>query len=625
MGADAVTVDTQRASTVTAQSDAVGRLLRTWPPSPRVVLGTALVLIAAQAVVRGSLVLGGNLYWDDLILIGRSSAMPLLSPEFLFYDHDGHFMPAAFLVAGVTTMLAPLQWSVPAATLIALQLLAALAVLRVLWLVLGPRPVLPAVLALYLFTPLTLPPFAWWAAGLNSLPLQAALAWVAGDALLLARTGRRRYALTGTVVTVVALAFFEKSVLVPFVAFAVVALAARVDGTRSPVLAAWRSGRPLWLGCGAVLGAWAAVYLAVVDSELRFPAPAEAAMFVHHGTSLGVVPALLGGPWRWERWPPGPPWAIPPTGLVVAAWAVVALAVVLTLRCKQRTGWVWVTMVAYVAASEVAMMLARSGPDTVYEIAQSLRYTSDSAVMLVLGLALLIRAPRRPDLGRVGPLLQPVSTPPFVAAITALLVTSCLWSTVTFARSWEANPGAGYLAAARDSLAEHRDVPLLDQPVSLMTLLPVAAPWNMASRVFGPLTDRPAFASSTSELRALDQSGRLVSATVDPTRWTVQGQEPGCGTRIGPAGGDVPLSGPLMIWEWTAVLNYHASVDGTVSVGLGAGAPVDVPVRAGLHQAFVRIYGTGSALSVRPVTPGLELCLGSGPVGVVVPGTEAIP
>ncbi len=133
-------------------------------------------------------------------------------------------MPAAFLAAGLATAVAPLQWWPAAVTLVGLQLLASLAVLRLLWLLLGPRPALLAPLALYLFAPLTVPSFAWWAAGLNSLPMQAALAWVAGDALLLARTGRCWYALTGTVVTAVALAFFEKSVLVPLVAFVVLAL-----------------------------------------------------------------------------------------------------------------------------------------------------------------------------------------------------------------------------------------------------------------------------------------------------------------------------------------------------------------------------------------------------------------
>ncbi|MFF0817824.1 hypothetical protein ACFYVR_22065 [Rhodococcus sp. NPDC003318] len=594
----------------------------TW--TPRVVLAVALVLVAAQTVVRGGLALDGNLYWDDLILTGRSSAMPLLSPEFLFYDHDGHFMPAAFLTAGVTTALAPLQWWAAASTLIVLQLLAALAVLRVLWLLLGPRPVLPALLALYLFAPLTVPSFAWWAAGLNSLPLQAALAWVAGDALLLARTGRRRYAVTGTLVAVGALAFFEKSVLVPWVAFAVLALVLRVDGTASPVRTAWRSARTLWVASAAVLAVWAVVYLNVADTGMRVPPLGEALRFAHHGTSLGLVPTLVGGPWRWERWPPGPPWAVPPWALVVAGWVVVIVAFVVSARCKQRTGWVWVSMVAYVAASQAAMMLARSGPDTTYELAQTLRYTSDSAVLLALGLALIIRAPRRTDTGRVGALAAPLASPAVATVIVTGLVASSVWSTVTFARAWNDNPGADYLTTARAQLSEHRDAPLLDQPVSLMTLLPVAAPWNRASRVFGPLADRPAFAAAISELRVLDESGRLVHATVEPLRWTAPGPEPGCGTRIGGAGGTVPMDGPLMIWEWTAQLNYFANADGTVAVGLGAGEPVEVPVQTGLNQAFVRLYGTGAHLSVQPRTPGLELCVGSGPVGVVVPGTEAV-
>ncbi|CRK52236.1 conserved membrane hypothetical protein [Rhodococcus sp. RD6.2] len=600
---------------------------RRW--TPRTLLVAALVLVAAQTAVRGALALGGNLYWDDLILTGRSAALPLLSPEFLFYNHDGHLMPAAFLTAGITTALAPLQWWAAAVTLIGLQLLAALAVLRVLWLLIGPRPALLAVLALYLFAPLTVPSFAWWAAGLNSLPLQAALAWVAGDALLLARTGRRRYALTGTLVTALALAFFEKSVLVPFVAFAVVALTMRVDGDATPMRSAWRSGRRLWLGTGAVVAVWAPVYLVVAGTGIHVPPASDVIAFIRHGTSLGIVPTLLGGPWQWERWPPGPPWAAPPTGLVLAAWVVLAAAFVVTVRGTKRTGWVWAGIVAYVAASEVAMMLGRSGADTTHELAQTLRYTSDSAVILVLGLAILFRAPRRsvaraPRPDDTGAFRRTITNPVVVTALVAGLVASSVWSTVTFARSWQDNPGADYLATATRSLAEHRDVPLLDQPVSLMTLLPVAAPWNNASNVFAPLKDRPEFVDATSELRVLDESGRLVHATVEPARWTVQGSEPRCGIRIGPAGGEVPLTGPLMVWQWTAQLNYHATVDGVVDVGLGAGEAVAVPVHKGLNQAFVRIYGTGDHLSVRPVTPGLQLCLGAGPVGVVLPGTDAI-
>ena len=95
-----------------------------------------------QLVVRAVLAFNGYFYWDDLILIGRAGTQDLLSVGYLFDDHDGHVMPAAFLVAGGITRIAPLQWFLPAISLIVLQLLASLALLRALHVILGWRPVL---------------------------------------------------------------------------------------------------------------------------------------------------------------------------------------------------------------------------------------------------------------------------------------------------------------------------------------------------------------------------------------------------------------------------------------------------------------------------------------------------
>ena len=111
-----------------------------------------------------------------------------------------------------------------------LQLLASLALLRALHVILGWRPVLLVPLTFALFTPLGVPGFAWWAAALNSLPMLAALAWVCGDAILLVRTGNQRYAVTGLAVYLGGLLFFEKSAVIPFVAFTVAALLAYVTG-----------------------------------------------------------------------------------------------------------------------------------------------------------------------------------------------------------------------------------------------------------------------------------------------------------------------------------------------------------------------------------------------------------
>ncbi|MFE3289670.1 hypothetical protein [Rhodococcus sp. NPDC059234] len=589
-----------------------------WRPTGARVLQFAVALIAIQLVVRGVVAARGYFYWDDLILTGRSAALPLLSPEFLLYDHDGHFMPAAFLVAGVATRLAPYQWAVPAVMLVLLQALASLAVLRLLTALLGRRPALLVPLGLYLFSPLTLPSFAWWAAGLNALPLQAGLAWVAADAVVLCRTGRRRYAVSGTAVFAGSLLFFEKSVLVPFVAFAVVVLLRRVDGRRRPVRGTLVRGAALWGPAAVVLAVWAAVYRFAVNPTVAVHDSEMTSELLTHTTTRGLFPTMLGGPWVWDRWPPSPPWADPPTVVVAVGVATAVVVVVGSVVWKRRVGCVWPAAIAYVLASEAAMVIARSGPGTTYELGQTLRYLADSSVVIAIAVALVLRAPVRDRWAAgAGP---PANARRAVAAGLAVTFgASCLWSTATFSRSWEDNPTVEYLATVRSSLAAHRDVPLLEQPVSIWVLLPVAHPHNLAGRVFAPLPDRPAFAESTPELRMIDDAGAVVDAEVTWTRAITDGPVPGCGHRVTAEGSELPLDGPMSNWEWTAQLNYYASEDGRIDVAMRDGDPVTVPVRRGPNSVFVRLVGGGDRLVVRSLDPGLALCIGVGPVGVVVP------
>src|ERR1700737_541597 len=218
-----------------------------WAARPPNVALAAAALIAVQLVIRGVLAFRGYFYWDDLILVSKAGTHGLLSPSYLFDDHDGHVMPAAFLVAGAITRLAPLNWVGPAISLVVLQLLASLALLRGLYVILGWRPVLLVPLTFALFTPLGVPGFAWWAAALNSLPMLAALAWVCADAILLVRPGNQRYAVSGVRVYLGGLLFFEKAAVIPFVAFAIVALLWHAQGERAPLTKAWRDGFRLWV------------------------------------------------------------------------------------------------------------------------------------------------------------------------------------------------------------------------------------------------------------------------------------------------------------------------------------------------------------------------------------------
>ncbi len=587
--------------------------MRSW------VARTALLLIALQLVIRAVLAFGGYFYWDDLILVGRAGTQNLLSPAYLFDDHDGHVMPGAFLVAGAITRLAPLNWVGPAISLVVLALLASLALLRALYVILGWRPVLLVPLIFALFTPLAVPGFAWWAAALNSLPMLAALAWVCADAILLVRTGEHRYAITGTLAYLGGLLFFEKSAIIPFVAFTVAALYCHVTGSGS-TRKVWRRGARLWAPCLMLTGAWVGVYLMVVDQQRWSFDLSMTWDLLWRSFTHGIVPGLVGGPWDWQRWAPASPWATPPVAVMSLGWVALASVIAVTLMRKQRIGGVWLAALGYAVACQVPIYLMRSSRFTALELAQTLRYLPDLVVVLALLAAVGLCAPNRQ---RFQWLDSSVTRSRSTACLAVVFVVSCLYSTATFLASWRDNPAQPYLQNARSALATAHassEAPMLDQEVDPLVLQRVAWPENLASHMFALLHDRPEFDSATTELRMLDAVGNLADAKVTWVRFIQPGPAPQCGYLVQP---DfpvrMPLDGPLLPADWTAEINYLANSDGSMMLSLAEGAEVKVPVRPGLNRVYVRLPGAGDAITVRANTAALSVCIASGPVGFVAP------
>lgn len=587
---------------------------------PRVAV-VAAALIVVQLVIRAVLAFGGYFYWDDLILIGKAGTEGLLSPAYLFDDHDGHVMPAAFLIAGVLIRLAPLDWTGPAISLVVLQLLASLALLRALYVILGWRRVLLIPLTFALFTPLGVPGFAWWAAALNSLPMLAALAWVCADAVLLVRTGNQRYALTGLLVYLGGLLFFEKAAVIPFVAFAVAALLCHVRGERPALLTAWRGALRLWVASLILTVAWVAIYLAVVNQQRWSSDLAMTGDLLSRSITHGIVPGLSGGPWHWDRWAPASPWATPPPLAMAVGWLVLIAVLALTLVRKQRIGPVWLTAAGYAVACQVPIYLMRSSRLTALELAQTLRYLPDLVVVLALLAAVGFCAPNR-SLGARWLDGSPQRTV-VTTGLAVLFVASSLFSTATFLTSWRDNPTQAYLRNARAGLAAahaNSTAPLLDQEVDPLILQRVAYPENLASHMFALLRDRPEFATATTQLRMFDSSGRLIPARVTWIRTIKPGPMPQCGYFAQP---DKParmmLDGPLLPADWTVEFNYLANSDGSMTVSLPEGPGVKVPVHPGLNRVYARLPGAGDAIMVRANTTALALCIASGPVGFLAP------
>lgn len=583
----------------------------------------AVALIAGQLIIRGWLVATGNFYWDDLVLIARASSNPILSWEYLGHSHDGHFMPAAFLLAGVATWLAPVNWALPALTLIVLQAIASVAVWRMIR-VIAPAARAGALVALafYLFSPMTVPAFAWWASGLNTLPMQAALAWIVADAVGLARgdidpEGRRAVWIRSTVVFVVALAFFEKSLFILPIAFVAAVLASGAG--RTALTSTLRAGRELWSSLAVVTALWVVVYFVTADPFAGNHSVGQTARLVWRSVNHAIVPSLVGGPWEWDRWTPGPPTGFPATWMIVAGWLV--LAAVTWWAVTRRRGAVPIIAFAalYAVAAQIPVMWNRSSPETAVALAQHMRYLPDTALVFAIAIALLAGArsttasppERRHSAEEKSPavLLVPV--------VAALAMVSAVVSLVSFSASWRDNPTGDYLKTAVATLHDNAEATLLDQSVPLEILQPVVYPDNQISRIFGRVDPRPEFGTSTDRLLVLDTAGNAVPGGVTQRRLVGAGLGNCARPEIsGPT--RLALDGPLFPWPWTVALSYCATRDGEVEMKLDGGQAVRVPVRSGLGSIYVRLDGGGDAISVRPVTAGLRLHTGAGRVGEAV-------
>ncbi|MCR5978452.1 hypothetical protein GDN83_12070 [Gordonia jinghuaiqii] len=593
-------------------------------PNARMVSLIAVSLIVGQLIIRGVLAVTGNFYWDDLVLIAQASSNPIISWDYLGHSHDGHFMPAAFLVAGVTTWLAPLNWTLAAVTLIVLQALASVAVWRMIR-VLAPQARGGALVALglYLFSPMTVPAFAWWSAGLNTLPMQAAMAWIVADAVRLGRgdvdpSRRRAVWLRSTVVFVIALAFFEKSLFIFPVALVAAVLANGGIRRLTPTL---RAGRELWISLGVVSALWTVVYFVVSDPTAGQHSVAQTARLVWRSVNHAIVPSLVGGPWEWDRWTPSPPTGLPAVWMIVGGWLVVAAVAWWGVTRKRGAAAILLAAALYAVAAQIPVMWNRSSPETALALAQHMRYLPDTALVLAIAVALLCAAPsraaheqRRAAERSPGVLLLPVAA--------AFAVVSALVSLVSFSASWRDNPTGDYLETAVASLHDSADQmapdqALLDQSVPLEILQPVVYPDNQISRIFGRVDPRPAFGVSTDRLLVLDTAGNLVPGGVTQRRLISAGDGT-CGAPEVTGPTELGLDGPLFPWVWTIALSYCATRDGEIEVSLDDGDAVRVPVRAGLGAMYVRLDGGGDAIDVRPVTAGLRLHTGAGRVGEAV-------
>lgn len=615
---------------------------------PRSALAASVGVGLLAWIVRCWVTAAGWFYWDDLSLYATAKAEsnPI---GLLFRAHDGHVMPGAWLVEWLLAHAAPLNWAAAVSVAALLHAIALAAVGRALWILVTLRgaPGRPAAagaavvlgLALYGFAPLVLPAGTWVAAALNALPLHAAMALAVAHLVRAVYGGARLGpgpgpdAAVAAVAVFIGLCFTERALLI-LPAAALVLIAMALAGWRATRRGAWiRAIVPSLI----VTGIGMIVYFAATSGEDGTPSDPSLAGLGEalKSTYIDVVlSALAGGPWRWDRWHPGPPFA-DPSAFAIGAGVVIACAVLaLTYLRRGAVVWMWLPVAVYPLAPVFALTVARTGPETAEVIANTMRHVSELAVVIALCAALVLATGR--TRGRAGGDEQrPADSRAIgqdqgggpawrigVAVAAVLLIASSGVSTVSYARSWGEQPSRDYFAGLRETAAERGpDDPLPDQAVALDVLLPVVAPNHMLSRLVDGVDGYPNVEKWSTDPVLLGDDGRPVDTEMLELRHIAQGPEEGCGTRItaGAGGAQIPLDGPLINREWVVQLNYFASADGTVELTLGGGEPETVPVTAGLGQVTVEVVGDGEALGVAPSADVGDMCVASGPIGGLMP------
>ncbi len=585
----------------------------------------AAALIALSVAWRAGITRRGYLAVDDFPLISRADAAGL-GPDYLLALYNNHFMPAAHLLTWVTHRLTGYEYWPYATLLIIGQAVVSIALYRLLVLMLPASWAVLVPLCLFLFTPLTLEVSAWWAVGVNMLPMQLAMVLAVGAFVRYADTGARRHLVTLGLAVALGLVFFEKSLLV--VAF-VFLLAVLLYAGGNPVTAI-RRWWPAWLVLTAVSLAYLAAYLGAATSSLRRPASGdEVTTFLGQLFGHTVIPGLLGGPWTWLDGADGAALAAPTEPARWAALVVFALFVGATIRLRRAVAArAWLLLALYLALVAALLGATRLGSGFSGVAGAVPRYVAEIAVVaaICVGAALCgVRALSPPE-------PSPASAPALPAAARSpvwgyaafagvvLFLASSLWSGVGFGNDWAIKAGRDYLTTARAELAAApAGTVFMDLPVPEAVVPSLSAPYNAQSRFFAPLDRDPVFVTKARALSVFDEAGHIRPAWVKGVTAT-PGPEPGCGYKLTRGQADrVSLTGRVVDYWHAARIAYISDRDTTATFRLGDGTVTPFTVHRGLNAVFLLVRGGGAEVELAVADPAATVCTDEIAVGALVP------
>lgn len=587
----------------------------------------ASVLIIVQLAFRAWAAFGGWFFIDDFKFL--SASRQPLTLGLLMEPHDDKLMPGGLLIAWLVAKSGAFAWPVAAASLVAMQAMASVACWFMLRSLFEVRWVLLAPLAIYLFAPMTLTGFMWWGAAINLVPMQIAMFLAVGCHVRYLSTDKLRYAILAALSVALAMAFYQKSLLIyPVIALLSVSYFGQGGWFRSftYTLARWWRG---WLIHAAFLTAYLTYIVIKVPSPVSTDGAVDYPGIVGSLTFKTFLTTAIGGPWRWAEDVMPAVQVDPPTVTIVLAALVAASVIVYGALRRTHTVMAWVILTLYVVADGLLLATGRGSTAGVLAAVEA-RYVSDAAPVLVLALALafipLASSRARGSALRESPILNVRVPRAATVALGLVIAAGSVVSSLQYVRYWHDDFAArrfvdNVTAAERQT----GNIDVLDVEVPSDVLLGGLFPYTLPSKFFNGSPHIRAHDSGTN-LQILDGIGiaRIAYIYDGVTTPSPAGGE--CGALYsterspdaaeGPASLALKLSGPASDFTTWLAFSYLASKDGSVKLTTGA-TSTTVPLLRGPNTYFMRASGEFRSVVLTNLSDDMTLCASSIKVGRV--------
>jgi hypothetical protein len=575
-----------------------------------------LVLIAAQLGLRAWVSFSGWFYQDDFIF-ASDAIKNHLDTNYLLHGYNGHVTPGAWLWTWLQIRSFGMSYGASVGIQLVLLAVTSVAMWALLRMWFGPRRVLILPLAFYLFSPLTLGAYTWWASAINHQPMQLATIAAMYAHLRWIRTGANRYVVPATAAIGFGLLFFEKSVVIVPLLFGISLLVEREGSLLRDAVTILRRRAVGWVAYVGVCVAFYAVYFSHVDkiAAPERPSPLDVTDYALTAFGKAIVPSLFGGPWQWEQ-AGFLGLAEPSGGVKYVTWVLAAILVAESIRRVRGAGRVWLVVLGYLAVDLVLVVIGRLsyiGPG----LGREFRYIADSSTIITFALALVAVA-AADSLGSAAASRGQAVFRTVLPYVLGAFLLSCWVSTAAFTDIWRRNPSEQYFANLQgDIRAAQGRVSVHDQEVPNDVLIRLAFPRDLLSHVLLPFPDQPRYNDPNLPLKVADETGKLRPAVMQTAATAPTGPDPGCGYRVENGTVTVPLAQETWAWPWAWRIAYLTDQDFVARVLIGERS-ARVRFKPGLNAVWIRTDGAQDHVTIDDVPAGVPLCVTEVLVGTPV-------